>query len=54
MRHPGSMIAALVALTITANSCTVPAPDDGSGRGPITLARGRDTTGGTGPIRRSE
>jgi multiple sugar transport system substrate-binding protein len=50
MRHPGSMIAALVALTITAASCTVPAPNDGSGRGPITLARGRDTTGKLPPL----
>jgi multiple sugar transport system substrate-binding protein len=45
MRHPVWTVAALAALTITAASCSGPTPDGGSGRGPITLVRGKDTTG---------
>jgi multiple sugar transport system substrate-binding protein len=49
MRHPVSMVAALVAVTITAASCTGSTPgsdtSDPDGRGPITLVRGKDTTG---------
>jgi len=50
MRHPISMVAALVAVTVTAASCAGPTPNDGSGRGPITLVRGRDTSGKLRPL----
>src|SRR5262249_49373673 len=45
MRHPALLAAGLVALTVAAASCTGSGNGDGSGRGPITLVRGKDTTG---------